>query len=381
MNAAEPLEAFADRERVRVMTLSHATDLWLGELARKNHSERTIDTYRRLLHKLADEHPRIDVDELTTTQIRRFLDEQARRRDGNRKAAATIAQNVTIMNGFLDWLTREGILARNPARRNGDRVLSRPKQQSAVENDNVTTISGTDVQRLLGAADRSEHWNERLAIYCLAYLGPRRRAMAHVRVNDYDRHERTLTFLEKGGKTIAKPLPHKLADLIDEAIRVGEFSSLEDYLIAGRAPQRRQGERSDKIVWHLVRAVAKRAGVKTHVHALRAAFAVHYLETHPGQIESLQKLMGHARLETTLLYLRRLNRRQQMETVRDLDWSTSIAPHDNYRQPQIAAKALEALPFTEKEGFEPSSVSEVLMARLVTQRETAAPREQLADAP
>ena len=53
---------------------------------------------------------------------------------------------------------------------------------------------------------------------------------------------------------------------------------------------------------------------------------------------------------------------QAMETVRDLTYDartaplygTSIAPHDNYRQPQRAAKSLESLPFTEKEGFEPS---------------------------
>lgn len=31
--------------------------------------------------------------------------------------------------------------------------------------------------------------------------------------------------------------------------------------------------------------------------------------------------MGHSRIETTLVYLRRLDRKQAMETVRDLDWS------------------------------------------------------------
>jgi hypothetical protein len=35
---------------------------------------------------------------------------------------------------------------------------------------------------------------------------------------------------------------------------------------------------------------------------------------------SLQQLMGHSRPETTNLYLRRLDRRRSMETVRGLDW-------------------------------------------------------------
>jgi integrase len=63
--------------------------------------------------------------------------------------------------------------------------------------------------------------------------------------------------------------------------------------------------------------------VTTHVHALRAAFAVHFLEAKPGELVALKNLMGHKRIDTTLVYLRRLNRRQGMETVRDLDWGST----------------------------------------------------------
>ena len=37
--------------------------------------------------------------------------------------------------------------------------------------------------------------------------------------------------------------------------------------------------------------------------------------------DPLQKLLGHRRMETTLVYARRLDRRQAMETVRDVSWS------------------------------------------------------------
>jgi integrase len=349
------------------MTISQASDLWLGELERQGHSERTIDTYRRLLDKLADAYPHIDVDELTTTHLRRFLDEQARKRRGGRKAPATIAQNVSIISGLCDWLTREGLMPRNPTRRNGDRVISRPRQTSPDENDNVVTVSDGDVLRLLHAADRSGDWGKRLTVNALAYLGSRRHAVAIVRLRDYDPGERTLTFREKSAKTIRKPVPDRLADLIDSAIASGLYESPDDYLIPGRAVQRREGNRDDRIIWRIVREVARDAGVTTHVHALRAAFAVRFLELKRNDVLTLKELMGHARIETTLVYLRRLNRRQAMETVRDLTYDppsgpvhesahqgTSIAPHDNYRPPQIAAKTLESLPFTEKEGFEPS---------------------------
>ena len=199
-------------------------------------------------------------------------------------------------------------------------------------------------------------------INALAYLGSRRHAVAIVRLRDYDPDERTLTFHEKAGKTIRKPVPDRLADLIDAAVAAGVYESSDDYLIPGRAVQRRKGDRDDRIIWRIVREVARDAGVTTHVHALRAAFAVRFLEMKRNDVVTLKELMGHARIETTLVYLRRLNRRQAMETVRDLTYDlsagqlrhTSVAPHDNCRPPQIAAKTLESSCYTEKEGFEPS---------------------------
>lgn len=124
MSAVTVLEALPVPERVRLMTISHATDLWLGDLGGRNHSERTLDTYRRLLDKLAEGREHVDVDDLTATQIRRFLDAHSRKPDGSRKAPATVAQNVSIVCGFFDWLTKEGHVARNPTRRNGDRILN-----------------------------------------------------------------------------------------------------------------------------------------------------------------------------------------------------------------------------------------------------------------
>lgn len=348
MSVADATPMCEHRAILATMNISRASDLWLGELERSGHSDRTTGTYRRLLDKFADSHPRhTDVDDLTVHDVRVFLDGQARRQDGKRKAPATVAQNVSIISGFFDWLTKEGVVRRNPTRRNDDRIVSRPRQVRPEENDNVVTVSTDGVVKLLAAANQSG-WPERLAVNCLAYLGPRRRALAQLKVSDYDAAGRMLTFREKGGSTIEKPVPHELAQLIEAAIVAGVYETADDYLVPSRAQQRRQGSRDDRIIWRLIRDVAAQAGVTTHVHALRAAFAVHFLETHGGELVALQKLMGHKRIETTLVYLRRLDRRQQMEAVRDLSWDTPIPP-------QFAEKPLEANGVTEKEGFEPSS--------------------------
>lgn len=323
------LEAHDGREPVllRVMNIQRAADDWLGELERKGHSPRTVETYRRFLYELADAYPQTDVHTVDRKMLRRFLDTQARRKDGGHKSDSTVAQNVSIINGFFDWMAKEdGYLdprRGNPTRANGLRVLGRPKVGRPEENDNVVTISTSDVAKLKKAADESGEWNKRLAIYGLIYLGPRRRALAQARLRDYDPETRTMQFLEKGGKYIRKPVPDRFADLVDAALADGTvWNSRDDYLVPGNGDQRRRGERDDRIVWRLVRSVAEAAGVTTHVHALRAAFAVHFLEQKPDQLLALRDLMGHRRVETTLVYLRRLDRQRSMETVRDLDWET-----------------------------------------------------------
>jgi site-specific recombinase XerD len=99
----------------------------------------------------------------------------------------------------------------------------------------------------------------------------------------------------------------------------------------------RRAERSNKIIWETVKRVADRAGVEATVHALRRAFAVAFLTSNPGAIESLQALMNHSRIDTTQVYLRALNRSKAMEAVRDLSWGLGFQP-----------KAVEA-----HTGFEP----------------------------
>jgi site-specific recombinase XerD len=105
------------------------------------------------------------------------------------------------------------------------------------------------------------------------------------------------------------------------------WRSPQDYLIPNRRPASvRSRERSDKVIWDTVKSVAARLGINAHVHALRAAFAVQFDEAHPDQVIALKELMGHTRLETTLVYLRRKNKARAMEVVRDLSFSATLFP-------------------------------------------------------
>jgi Phage integrase family len=98
-----------------------------------------------------------------------------------------------------------------------------------------------------------------------------------------------------------------------------------DYVIPNRRLATvRRAERCNKVIWNTVVIVAERVGVVATAHALRRAFAVAFLESHPGALESLQALMNHSRIDTTQVYLKALNRSKAMEAVRDLRWGSGF---------------------------------------------------------
>ena len=292
--------------RLRTLNQDDAIDLYLGDLARRGRARSTIEGNRRLLHRLADLAPGKDTHELELHDYERFL---------NRWTSAspsTLATAVSLVRGYSRFLYDRGLAAEDVAY-----PLRRPKRKRPEELD-VVRVPLEEVSKLLRAC---ETWQELLCLATAVYLGARRAALARARRRDVDLVRGTVRFLEKGGKVVTKPLPAEYQDLLVAAERHGLWKSGDDYLIPNRRPGAvRRSERSDKVVWNTVKIVAERAGVHAHVHALRAAFADAFDEQHPDQAIALKELMGHNRLETTLVYLSRKRKAQKMELVRDLSW-------------------------------------------------------------
>jgi site-specific recombinase XerD len=309
-----------------------AVDDFLADMRRRRLSERTVTTYARTLDEFAARPDvcDLDVSKIGRTHLERYLAQKSR------LARETVSGMETHLNMWFRYLLERSKIARNPME-----GMARTRRRRSEDID-VLTVETPEVRRMLEVARPG---TERNAMMILAALGPRRRAVASLKLADYNRETGELRFFEKGDKVIWKPVPHELRRVLEASIARGEIRPApEDYLVPPEGYLQRAGDRDDRVIWRVVRRVADRAGVRAHVHALRAAFAVYYLENFERDTFGLQELMGHNDPKTTRTYLRRYDKRRAMEPVRELTWGLTFEGgndgRDRAEEPGIAVPVL-----------------------------------------
>ncbi|MGE0295004.1 MAG: tyrosine-type recombinase/integrase, partial [Hyphomonadaceae bacterium] len=75
-----------------------------------------------------------------------------------------------------------------------------------------------------------------------------------------------------------------------------------------------------EVVWRIVQALAKRAGIRGRVypHRFRHSFAVLFLEN-GGTVDQLQHVLGHKRLDQSAYYARAGSKRRALEAQARVD--------------------------------------------------------------
>ena len=246
-------------------------------------SEKTVERYRHILSKLLSD-VRVPFAKMTVFHIRAwFSNEQAR---GIK--ATTLEGTRTAFTSFFGWLSREGLIQKNPT--NNLPAIKRPKVVRK-------PYTPTELAKLENAA-RDPRSSRNLAIILfLAATGCRISEMCGLDRDDLDLQRQCVTVLGKGAKerlvyfdeVSAMYLRSYLAERDDDL----------DPLFVGL-----RGDRlSPSGVQQMLRRIARKAGVENvHPHRFRRTRATSLID-HGMPIQEVATVLGHENIDTTMTYI------------------------------------------------------------------------------
>lgn len=249
----------------------------IDELARRNYSPRTVEAYVAAVARTA-RHFATPPDRLTPDQLRDFQLHLIAR-----SASWSLFNQVACALRFFyrHVLGRPDVV---PFVAYGKKPRTLP-----------VVLSPADVRRLLDAVPPGRN---RLMLRIAYGCGLRVGELTHLRVADVDAARHTLWVRHgKGNKDRGVPLPDRLLDELRDHWREHRPA---DWLFPGPA-----GRPLDVgTVRRAFPAARRAAGIRQRAtcHTLRHCYATHLLEA-GTDLPTLQRLLGHSHLSTTLRYL------------------------------------------------------------------------------
>ena len=296
--------------------MTHLRKMMLEEIQRRNYSHRTAKTYVRIVRDFAN-HFRCPPNRLGPEQIRQY---QAHLFQTKKLAPVTVSQYASALRFFFVKTLGQHFLAEH---------IPFPKQPRRLP----TVLSPEEVVRLINSASNIYH---RTLLMTLYSTGIRRAELCRLKVSDIDSRRMMIRIQQgKGSRDREVPLSPKLLETLRSYWR---WMKPITFLFPGTV----KGWRADvpitsNIVWLACRQAAQAAGITKHIspHTLRHSYASHLLEA-GADLRTIQVLLGHSRLEHTLVYLH-LSPKHLQAIPNPLD-SLAVSSLDQVKRPRRLKK-------------------------------------------
>ncbi len=156
-----------------------------------------------------------------------------------------------------------------------------------------------DAERLKGKRDRA-------LLAVLLACGLRRHEAVELNFSHLQQREQHWAIVDlvgKAGHTRTVPMPDWVKQVLDDWLNAAGLTSGRVFRRVNRAGRIWGDGMTEKVVWHVVREYAKKAGIdKLAPHDLRRTCA-RLCHTAGGELEQIQFLLGHVSIQTTERYL------------------------------------------------------------------------------
>ncbi len=244
----------------------------------RNYSQRSIDTYLRLLSEL-EEYYKCSIDEVTADQVKDFLRYSITERNLSVSYINQVISAVKILQRDVlgkDW---ESIRIKRPRRiKKLPVVLSKEEMKSIIET--------------------TRNLKHRTILAVIYSAGLRISELISLKPSDIDSDRRQIRVYGKGNKYRYTLLSTNTLDMLRmywRAYRPAEY--LFEGHIKGQPVSR-------STIQKVFRDAIKKTGINKQatIHSLRHSFATHLLESGVN-LKIIQSLLGHSSLRTTSIYL------------------------------------------------------------------------------
>lgn len=222
-----------------------------------------------------------------------------RKRDGKPLSLASQHNRMVIIAGFFRWLTRQSLLASNPAS-----CIELPRLGRRLPKA-ILTAQETEQILCLAECNSPKGLRDRTILEVLYCTGIRRTELVNLKRFDINLCRQTLLVREgKRRKDRLLPLSSRTAGWIDRYLSEGRPMLLGDKKDYGDLFLRYDGlPLSSSALGNLVHKYIHKSGIRKSgsCHLFRHTVATLMLEN-GADIRHVQLLLGHERLQTTEIY-------------------------------------------------------------------------------
>jgi site-specific recombinase XerD len=261
-------------------------------------SPSTIYGYRKEVGKFIDYITSInilDINLISTSTIRQYF---YYARENRGLCQSSISKIIATIKSFFNYLEEEEIIVKNPTRK-----IRVPKKIYRIPS----VMSKYEVGLIIKSVDfaplrcRKNNTRDKLVLSLLYYTGIRKSELLNLNWTDINLSKSSVIIRRgKGGKDRLIPLHRKVTELVDKYL--DERLPLKtDALIIGE-----QGKRLCNCSFtYLLNMYLCLSGLKKKgytAHSFRHSFATHLVEA-GVDLFKVQKMLGHASLDTTKIYI------------------------------------------------------------------------------